>query len=409
MLVRMTGMDHITLLIKPASHRCNIECSYCFYRRVEGLYPGQRPMMDLGTAEALIRKTLQLGARENNFCWQGGEPTLMGIDFFREVVRLQRKYGTSGQVVANSIQTNGTLLNDTWAEFLAKHSFLVGLSLDGPQECHDHYRKTPSGGGTFDRVMKAAGALDKRGAAYNILTLLTDRNVRRAEDLYRFFRTRGFSHLQFVPCVEIDGATGRPLPFSITGEELGRFHCTLFDLWLKDGFRDVSIRTFEDILIYFIDGVHLSCNWLPLCSSYLVIEHNGDVYPCDFFVYPEWKLGNIRDSSYSALLNSPVRKKFASIKSDLSRQCRMCRWLDYCHGDCPKFRLRGAQGSEALSSLCTARKMLFEHMEPRLPAIREKALRVRARQQPSRGGIGIGRNEKCPCGSDLKYKICCGR
>jgi uncharacterized protein len=404
----MTGMDNITLLIKPSSHRCNIECTYCFYRRVKALYPDGHSFMTIETAEMLIRKALRLGCRECQFCWQGGEPTLMGIDFFREIVRLQKKHGLSGQVIGNSIQTNGILIDDNWAQFLAENSFLVGLSLDGPEDVHDRYRRTPAGKGTFNKVMNAARTLRQHGAAFNILTLLTDRNVKQAERLYGFFRREGFSHLQFVPCMERNPATGEILPYSIMAEDLGRFHCSLFDLWMKDGFYDVSIRTFEDILIYYVDGVHTSCNWLRECASYVVVEHNGDVYPCDFFVYPEWKLGNIREDSYHQILENPLRRKFARMKSGLPGQCRSCRWLDFCHGDCSKFRVPAGDAPESVSALCEARKMLFEHMEPHLPLIREKALKVRAARQSDGRRAGTGRNERCPCGSGLKYKKCCG-
>lgn len=401
-------MDTITLLIKPSSFRCNIECAYCFYRRVKELYPGRHPFMTIQDAEVLIRKTLQLDCREYQFCWQGGEPTLMGIDFFREIVRMQQEHGRSGQVIGNSIQTNGVLIDDRWAQFLAESSFLVGLSLDGPEDVHDHYRKTPAGKGTFNEVMKAAGYLRRHGVAFNILTLLTHRNVKQVERLYGFFRREGFSHIQFIPCLERNPVTGEVLPHSITADELGRFHCALFDLWMRDGFYDVSIRTFEDILIYYIDGVHTSCNWLRECASYLVIEHNGDVYPCDFFVYPEWKLGNIREDAYHQIMENPLRRSFARMKSALPGQCRNCRYLDFCNGDCLKFRVPAGNGSERECALCEARRMLFEHMEPHLPAIRERALKVRADRQHAGRGTGLGRNERCPCGSGLKFKKCCG-
>ncbi|ABK17839.1 anaerobic sulfatase maturase [Syntrophobacter fumaroxidans] len=402
-------MDDISLLIKPSSARCNLQCTYCFYSRVKDLYPEPHTLMTLETAETLIRKTLELGLRENSFCWQGGEPTLMGIGFFQEVVRLQRRYATPGQIIANSLQTNGILLDDRWAEFLAGNSFLVGLSLDGPRECHDHYRTTPSGRGTFDRVMSAAKYLEERGAEFNILTLLSDRNVNRPDELYRFFRRHGFSHLQFVPCVETDHSTGRPFPYSVAVRDLGRFHCILFDLWMKSGFYDVSIRTFEEILIAFIDGVGTSCVMRPQCSSYLVVEHNGDVYPCDFFVYPEWKLGNINEDSYSRIFANPLRKKFAVIKSALPEQCRSCRWLDLCRGDCPRFRPPAENGEAHPSVLCEARKMLFQQMEPHLPRIREEALRIRRRREGAGVTGGVRRNDRCPCGSGMKYKSCCGR
>ena len=365
--------------------------------------------MDLSTLAALIEKTLRLGFEENVFCWQGGEPTLMGVDFFREVIELQKRYGQPGQVIGNSLQTNGILLDDDWADFLARSKFLVGLSLEGPREFHDRYRKFPSGGGTFDSVMDAVGRLRERGVEFNILTLLTDANVSHPERLYSFFRENGFSHLQFIPCFEKDPETGETLPFSISAEELGNFHCRIFDLWLDDGFPDVSIRIFEDILIYFIDGLHVSCNWEEQCASYLLIEHNGDVYPCDFFVYPEWKLGNICEDSYEQIMNNPRRREFAKMKAGVPGECRHCQWFSFCHGDCTKFRLDGRRTHESLSAYCAARKMLLEHIEPHLDAIKEKVLGIRRRRQAAGFPVKAGRNEPCPCGSGLKHKKCCGR
>jgi len=401
-------MQNISLLIKPASYQCNIDCAHCFYKRVEGVYPDAQTFMDSETAAALVRKTLDLGREQNNFCWQGGEPTLMGLDFFRRVVELQRQYGRSGQTVGNSLQTNGILIDEEWARFLAESRFLVGLSLDGPKEFHDHYRKLSSGEGTFDNVMDTVGLFRKHGVEFNILTLLTDANISEPERLYRFFREQGFSHLQFIACFENDPATGEDLPFSISAEQLGNFHCRLFDLWLEDGFPDVSIRIFEDILIYFIDGIHVSCNWQERCESYYVIEHNGDVYPCDFFVYPDWKLGNIVEDSYEQIARNPMLRDFAEMKARTVSECDECGWLEFCHGDCTKFRLDERGGYKNLSAYCGARKMLFEHIEPHLEPIKEKVLEIRRQNQPRIHYPGVGRNDPCPCGSGLKYKKCCG-
>jgi uncharacterized protein len=301
------------------------------------------------------------------------------------------------------------LIDEAWAEFLAENRFLVGLSIDGPEEFHDHYRRFASGKGSFKNAMKTAELFRNYGVEFNVLTLLTDANVSEPERLYRFFREQGFSHLQFVPCFEKDPATGEDLPFSITPEQLGHFHCSLFDLWLEDGFPDVSIRIFEDILIYFIDGVHVSCNWYEECGSYFVIEHNGDVYPCDFFVYPEWKLGNIVENSYEEFSASPLLDEFGKMKSAVSGKCTECRWLSFCHGDCTKFRLGSDGGYGRLSAYCGARKMLFEHIEPHLESIKEKVLEIRRSHQIPVQYPGVGRNDPCPCGSGRKFKKCCGR
>jgi uncharacterized protein len=364
--------------------------------------------MDLATARSLVRKTLELGCQQNLFCWQGGEPTLMGLDFFREVVQFQKQWASPGQIIENTLQTNGTLLDDAWADFLAKHRFLVGLSLDGPRTVHDRYRVYAPGQGTYAKVMQAANLLRNRGVPFNILTLLTTANVSQVKSLYAFYRQQGWTHLQFIPCCESDPLTGEQLDFSIDAQELGRFYCELFDSWMKDGFSEVSIRTFEDILVYYIDGAQVSCNWLEQCSSYLVVEHNGDVYPCDFFVYPEWKLGNLVQQSYGEILANPRRGRFARQKAELPPQCTDCRWLSFCHGDCTRFRMDPEGGFTRVSTYCAARKMLLEHMEPHLESIRRKALRIRdaSRQE---GSPRLGRNEPCACGSGRKFKRCCGR
>ncbi len=373
------------------------------------MYPGQKSFMDTRTATAMLRKTLQLGCEQNVLCWQGGEPTLLGLDFFREVIRIQKQFARQGQIIGNSLQTNGILIDTAWADFLAENRFLVGLSIDGPEEIHNHYRRFSSGKGTFEHAMRAAKLFREGGAEFNILTLLTDANVSRPETLYRFFREHDFSHLQFIPCFEKDPATGEDLPFSISAEELGDFHCRVFDLWLDDGFPDVSIRVFEDILIYFIDGIHVSCNWYETCASYFVIEHNGDVYPCDFFVYPEWRLGNIVEDSYEHITGNPLWRRFAEMKARLPRECDECRWLPFCHGDCTKFRLDERGGYESTSAYCSARKMLLEHIEPHVESIKETVLEIRRKAQPRIHYPGVGRNDPCPCGSGMKYKKCCGR
>ncbi len=398
-----------SLLIKPSSYRCNIGCDYCFYKRVESVYPERTPFMTPEVAATVIRKSLRLGCPENTFCWQGGEPTLLGLDFYRQAVRAQMEFATRGQIIGNSLQTNGILLDDKWAEFLFQNRFLVGLSLDGPEDIHNRYRKYRSGEGTFAEVMRAAELLKKYRVEFNILCLLTDVNVKEPEQVYRFFRNYDFNHLQFVPCYERDALSGRIMPFSITEQELGEFHCGLFDLWLKDGFPDVSVRIFDDILIYLIDGVHVSCNWSDRCDSYLLVEHNGDVYPCDFFVYPEWKLGNVVEDSCEKIMNCSARRKFAEMKGAVPGDCVDCKWLSFCRGDCTKFRLDEAGGYRNRSAYCNARKMLLEHIEPHLEPIREKVMEFRRQRAVRIHHSGVGRNDPCPCGSGLKYKKCCGR
>ncbi len=418
------NIPSISLLIKPSSHLCNLNCAYCFYKRVSDVYP-KRDVMTKDTLEALIKKTLSLNARLNSFTWQGGEPMLMGIDFYREATRLQDKYRRPGQVVENSLQTNGVLIDEGWADFLKRRNFLVGLSLDGPKEIHDHYRKDPKGGGTFQRVIGAARLLEEKKVPFNILVLLTDKNVGDPEGLYRFFRGEKFTHLQFIPCLEYDPKTKKPFPFSVSAKELGSFHARLFDMWMDDGFSEVSVRIFEDIFLYFIDGVKASCGWLEKCGSYLLVEHNGDIYPCDFFVYPKWKIGNIINDSYENILKSPLREEFGRLKAKIPDECTKCRFLSFCRGDCTKFRWNPfGEGSgdsySNISTFCEARKMLLSHIEPRISEVKDRVMEIREGGKREKGpgreedNIGsestkLGRNDPCPCGSGRKYKKCCGK
>jgi uncharacterized protein len=398
-------MPVYNFLIKPTSHLCNLACEYCFYRRVSGVYPQPSTRMTIETAELLIKQALDQGPGRYSFCWQGGEPTLMGLDFFRDVIRIQTDLTGPGQSVENSIQTNGLLIDSDWAGFLHDNRVLVGLSLDGPQDIHDQYRVHANGKGSYGQVMQTAGLLAKHNVDFNILTLLTNANVDRAEELYRFFRGKGFSHLQFIPCLERDERR-RLKPYSVTGEQVGRFYTELFSLWLSDGFPRVSIRLFEDLLIYLLDSVHVSCGWGRVCDTYLLVEHNGDMYPCDFYVSPEWRLGNLRQEGLAGVIDSPKRKYFAVMKSDLPGACRSCKWLQVCQGDCTRHRAFESDEKSNVSEYCTAWKMLFEHVENHPRDVRAEAMQARQEYQ-ARIWKNTGRNDPCPCGSGRKFKKCC--
>ena len=375
-----TTPQSISLLVKPASGLCNLSCAYCFYRRVKDLYPEMPTKMSRPAAETVIRKTLSTDAPLNSFCWQGGEPMLMGLDFFRDVVAFQKKYARPGQIIENSMQTNGLLLDDQWCEFLRKENFLVGISLDGPAPIHDFYRKDYAQKGTFTEVMRSIGLMKKHGVQFNILCLLTDRNIRSPVELYNFFRSHGFKFLQFINCFENDYTSGALKAFSVRGEETGEFYIKLFDEWFGKDFFDVSIRFFEDILLYLVDGVKASCCYNNACSSYLVVEHNGDCYPCDFFVFEEWKIGNLIESGIRTIMNSLLRSRFASLKADLPEACRECRIAPFCKGDCTRFRYLPETGYKNISEYCTTIKRVYHHIEPHLPEIGKRVAAYRSRQ-----------------------------
>ena len=370
--------ESISLLLKPASGLCNLACDYCFYRRTKALYPGNETKMTRKILETVIRKTLSVDALFNSFCWQGGEPLLMGIDFFRDVVAFQKKHARPGQIIENSLQTNGLLLDAAWCEFLSKENFLVGVSLDGPPEIHNVYRKDYAGRGSFDGVMRGIGLMQQHEVSFNILCMLTDQNIRSPLELYDFFLSKGFSFLQFIHCFETNPQTGELMPFAVRAEETGEFYIRLFDAWFEKNFYDVSIRFFEDLLLYLVDGVKDSCCYQHACSSYLVVEHNADCYPCDFFVSGEWKIGNLLESRLLTLMNSARRTAFARLKSDRPKECKDCSIASFCMGDCTRFRFRGDSGDQRVSEYCAANQMVYRHIEPHLPEIKKRVAAFRS-------------------------------
>lgn len=299
----------------------------------------------------------------------------MGLDYFQDIVSFQQKYSSPGQVIENSLQTNGVLLNDQWCQFLAKENFLVGISLDGPAHIHDYYRKDHLQKGTFKQVMQSIDMMKKHDVQFNILCLLTDRNIKSPEEVYDFFRSHDFRYIQFINCFESDNLSGELKPYSVRGEETGEFYIKIFDEWFKKDFFSVSVRFFEDILLYLVDGVKASCCYNNMCDSYLVVEYNGDCYPCDFFVFDEWKIGNLMQDDMRSIMKSPLRTSFASRKAEISDECMECSVASFCRGDCIRFRYQPANGYKNISEYCSAIKTVYKHIEPKLPEIR---LRVAA-------------------------------
>ena len=403
-----------TILVKPAGPDCSLQCTYCFYRCKADLFGGGAHRMDLSTLEALVRKALARGRGPVSFVWQGGEPTLMGLDFFRKAVALQRRFGR-GRTVGNALQTNGVALDDAWAGFLAEARFLVGLSWDGPADIHDTYRKDAAGRGTFGDVSRAADLLLAAGVEVNALAVVNDLSVEHPERIYRFFLDRGLAHMQFVPCIEPDpNQPHRPAPFCPAPEAYGRFLCRLFDAWKADfdpeGLPTTSIRRFDALARSFAGEPPPECTLAKVCGSYLVVEHNGDIYPCDFFVESDKKLGNIRRDDPAALLGSAAQRQFGRLKARLPKPCGDCPWLAHCRGGC--IRHRGPWGeAEQPNHFCTAYRALFEHAEPTLRRVARawNAHKARSTAPAPSSSRPPGRNAPCPCGSGKKYKRCCGR
>jgi uncharacterized protein len=360
-------MNDFSLLVKPSAADCNLRCSYCFYIGRLGR-TGPRPRMSDEILEKMIAGYMaSRQATSYTFSWQGGEPGLMGLAFFKKAVDLQMKYAPRGAVVCNGFQTNATLISDPLAAFLAEYKFLFGVSLDGPAQVHDHYRRTLGGKPTHAEVLKGIERLRRHGVDFNILALVNDRTSKQPRELYGYFKNRGFLHQQYVPCVEFDAA-GTPLPWSISGPEWGHFLCEIFDRWIADDVGTVSIRLFDSVLQYLVDGKRNACAMGTDCRQYFVVEHDGGVYPCDFFVRDDLLLGNVKDGTFKDFLASPVYRQFGLEKAAYCDECRACPHLPFCHGDCQKFR-PSTGGGKAKSVLCVGWKMFYGHALPRLQAL----------------------------------------
>ena len=324
--------------------------------------------MSDAVAETLIRDTMQMGV--STFSWQGGEPTLMGLDFYKRVVELEIKYGLPGMSVANALQTNGVLLDGHWARFLAEYKFLIGLSVDGPKRLHDTYRRDVQGKGTFEGVMRAARVLRDNGVEFNVLTLLNDRNVKEPDAVYDFLLANEISFMQFVPCVE-PGGKGEAAPFSITAEDYGEFLVRVFDRWVED-FPKVSIRDFDDLLMRELGQRPGTCTVSERCGSYVVVEHNGDVFACDFFVTSKWRLGNMMETPLDEIVQSEKLEEFAAAKSALGPACERCAFVAKCYGGCQKHRIVLGGNPTDPSYFCKAYKRLHEHVAPTMPGLAER-------------------------------------
>jgi len=406
----LSNYKPFSLLIKPASADCNLACTYCFYLDHCKLYPEKKiHRMSFETLETMIKKYMSTPQPVYSFGWQGGEPTLMGLDFFKKVVSLQQKYGRYGSTVANGLQTNGILINKEFAKFLSQYNFLVGISLDGPPEIHNCYRKFPNGEETHSYVMQGIKNLQENNVEFNILVLVNNLNVKKPKEIYYYLLDNQFYYHQYIECVEFD-EKGNLLPYSIQNpEDWGNFLCEIFDEWYKHHIRKVSIRLFDSILTYLVEKKYIVCQMDNNCCQYFVIEYNGDVYPCDFFVEKELKIGNIHTGDFKNFLTSPIYLKFGKQKSNYNDLCKNCKFLKYCHGDCQKHRYYGEKNPKNLSFLCKGWKIFYEHALPKLKKLANKILEERQKQLMYQFSYPkkIGRNDPCPCGSGKKYKNCC--
>jgi uncharacterized protein len=402
-------------MLKPRGPVCNLDCAYCYYLSKADLYPGADFCMTDEVLESFTRQYIAAQrVPEVTFGWQGGEPLLMGLDFFWRAVALQDKYRRPGLRVVNALQTNGTLLDDDWCRFLRERDFLVGLSLDGPRQVHDAYRVDKGGNPSFDRAMAGLALLKQHSVEFNVLTTVHAANADRPLEVYRFLRDEaGARFIQFIPIVQRED--GDVSARSVTAEQYGRFLSAIFDEWVRRDVGRVFVQIFDVALAAWVGERPGLCVFDGTCGNALVLEHNGDLYACDHFVEPQHRLGNILETSLVDLVGSAQQRQFGSNKRDaLPKTCRACEVRFVCHGGCPKNRLQDA------NYLCKGYKAFFQHidgpmhfmaaeLEARRPPANIMHYLARQEAELERSFAQARRNDPCPCGSGYKFKHCHGK
>lgn len=359
-----------SIVLKPIGAFCNLRCEYCFYLDKQELYPGKPAShrMSESTLQMMIKQMFDC-ATNPTFVWQGGEPTIMGLDFFQHAIELQKHYA-KGRLFSNSLQTHGMLLNQTWVDFLRKENFLVGLSLDGPQEIHDYYRIDALGNGTFQTVYNNALLMQQENVSFNVLASISDYSVNYGEEIYNFFAENNFLFMQFSPIVELDKNKQKAAAYSVDALKYGKFLYEVFQCWVNDFDypnlkQKTSIRWFDSVLQSYVGIIPDHCIFHKTCNDYLVMEHNGDVFSCDFFVEKEKCLGNIHQTSlYDAFL-SAKHTTFGLEKSNLNSECLKCEWLKQCYGGCIKDRLRDPK-DYGHNHFCESYRYFFRHADDKL-------------------------------------------
>ncbi|MCB0064508.1 MAG: anaerobic sulfatase maturase [Caldilineaceae bacterium] len=417
------------VMTKPRGAICNLDCKYCYFLAKEMMYPGSRFRMADELLESYTRQYIEAQqVPEVTFAWQGGEPTLMGLDFFQRAVELQQQYKRPGMRIHNAFQTNGVLLDDAWCAFFHEHDFLIGLSVDGPQHIHDAYRVDKGGRPTFAKVMAGLDLLKKHKVEFNILTTVHAANAEHGVDVYRALRDEiGTQFMQFIPIVERDNETGYQegedvTDRSITAAAYGRFLCDIFDEWVRHDVGRVFVQIFDVALAAWVGERPGLCVYEETCGLALALEHNGDLFSCDHFVEPAYKLGNILEIPLIEMVSSDRQRQFGLDKRDtLPQYCRECEVRFVCNGGCPKDRiLTTPDGEPGLNYLCGGLRTFFNHIDHpmRLMAneLRHRrppanVMRILAEEESARQAqfANVGRNDPCPCGSGRKFKACHGK
>jgi uncharacterized protein len=436
-------------MTKPRGAICNLDCKYCYFLSKEMMYPGSRFRM----ADAMLDRFTQqyIEAQQVNevtFAWQGGEPTLMGLDFFKRAVHYQQKHAKPGMKIHNTLQTNGTLLDEAWCQFFKEHNFLIGISIDGPQKLHDAYRVNKGGAGSFNQVMRGWKMLKAFGVEFNVLCTVHAANQDHPLDVYRFFRdTLGTKFIQFIPIIErtttqilpladvgwSERAGGeRPLytqsghqvtKRSINAQKYGEFLIAIFDEWVRHDVGQTYVQMFDVALGAWMGQPGGLCIFAPTCGSALALEHNGDLFSCDHYVEPDYLLGNIQSDHMIDLVASEKQQKFGQDKqTTLPQYCQKCEVRFACHGGCPKNRfIHTPSGEPGLNYLCAGYKAFFNHVERpmkimanllrqnRPPSEIRQLMAVEDEKRLQEAFAKAGRNENCPCGSGIKFKNCHGR
>jgi len=394
---------------KPIGSICNLDCHYCYYLDKKDLYPKAESfrMPDDILEEYIVQHIDAASEKVIRFSWHGGEPTVLGLDYFRKIVNLQRKHKPSKQRIANGMQTNGILLDDDWCRFFAEEGFAVGLSLDGPQEMHDRYRLTKDNKPTYEQTMQGYELLQKHRVYTDILCVVNAQNVLHPTEVYRFFKQINAPYVTFLPMVEPrPDEKGGVSPISVPADAWGMFLCTIFDEWRDQDIGQIKVQIFEEAARTAFNQEHSLCIFRPTCGDIPVIEHNGDFYSCDHFVDAEHCLGNIKETPLVELLESPAQRAFGKAKLEtLPRYCKECEVRSMCNAP---------DGETGLNYLCAGYKRFFTHCQPFVSEVAAQWDQQNLDRQISperaagtRKSLKPGRNDPCPCGSGLKYKKCC--
>jgi len=359
-------MPPISLLIKPASSACNMNCKYCFYHAIaNNRLNAFQGMLSVENLEMIVKEVMETAEGYCSFGFQGGEPTLRGLDFFRQLLEFQKKYNRKKLKVHNAIQTNGMLIDDEWAEFLAQNRFLVGLSIDGPEEIHNMNRTTKDGKDSFNRVMKAARIMEKHGVEFNILCVITGRGARSIEKIYNFFKRQGFRYLQFIPCLEPLESERGTADYSLGADEFGQFLIRLFDLWYRDltNGEYISIRHIDNLIALVCGRQPELCSMVGHCTIQYVVEGDGGVYPCDYYVFDQWRLGTLGKETLDEMRQSEKARRFIEDSLIIPEKCKACVHLPICRNGCRRDRL---MDNGCINYYCDAWKAFFDYAVPKL-------------------------------------------